>query len=57
MEEKTMKKTYIQPNMGIYTIKNFQVLMSSTVSVSSESYSEGNMTDLAHENNFWEEEE
>ena len=50
-----MRKPYIQPALDIDTSNDCQLLTSS-VAVSRENYEEG-MTDLAHENNFWEEED
>ena len=47
-----MKRIYIQPEMQVYPIIARNHLLSMSVDVSSEAYSEDNMTDLASENCF-----
>lgn len=56
---KIMKKTYIQPNAELHVVALEQNLMSGsseTVTVMSENYDEGNMTDLSRESHsIWDE--
>jgi len=48
-----MKKTYIQPEIQAYKMVVNKMLMESTTTVDIKgNYSEGNMTDLAREFNF-----
>lgn len=47
-----MKRIYIQPEMLVFTMNMTHHLLSMSVDVSSEAYSEDNMTDLARENCF-----
>lgn len=54
-----MKKTYIQPNAELHVVALEQNLMSGsseTVTVMSEDYDEGNMTDLSRQtHSIWDE--
>jgi hypothetical protein len=53
-----MKKTYIQPQTIVFSIKiKGNLLTTSTVRVSTESYDEGNMTDLSRRNSLWDDNE
>jgi hypothetical protein len=54
----TMKKQYIQPQMSVVEVKTIGNLMiGSTVEVSSDSYQEGQMEDLSRESVWGNEEE
>ena len=50
-----MKKTFEQPELMVVHMNNNDVIATSTVSVYSTPYSEGNMTDLAPERRGWDE--
>ncbi len=53
-----MKKQYIQPQMSVVEVKTIGNLMiGSTVEVSSDSYQEGQMEDLSRESVWGNEEE
>ena len=53
-----MKKIYVKPVLNHYEVKVNQMLMTSKVEVSSETYTEGGgFTDLSHSNNIWDEDE
>ncbi len=48
-----MKKVYINPAISIVKIQTVQIVMTSTVSVSSSDYDEG-MTDMSRTSSFWD---
>lgn len=48
-----MKKVYINPAINIVEMQAVQMVMSSTVGVSSSNYDEG-MTDLGRASDFWD---
>lgn len=53
-----MKKIYIQPQTKVFAINMKEyLLVTSNVSVSTESYDEGNMTDLSRRNSLWDDDE
>lgn len=51
-----MKNPYVKPITKAHHVNVSQMIMTSTVEVMSGNYSEGNMTDLARQFDFFEEE-
>jgi len=50
-----MKKLYIQPQIQVFAFRmDYNLLTTSTITVSSEEYDSSNMTDLARESSFWD---
>lgn len=54
-----MKKTYISPETKTFRMETAQMVMTSitSVSVKSDAYEEGSMTDLSRKSSIWDEEE